>query len=190
MNKLNTLALALALGLGSLTAQAANVVNTIDLIGDVNAGWSAGLSDPSGTAVNHTVSGSFTDTFTFTFTGNGIIDVWLDTSVNKNALATQQIVFTSATLNGMPLVIDPSWTEGNTIFRTAGLFQVPASGELTLIVNGYAGLINSVGQQISASYSGGLNAIPTPVPEPESYALMLAGLGVVGMLAGRRRRRD
>ena len=27
-----------------------------------------------------------------------------------------------------------------------------------------------------------------PVPEPESYALMLVGLGVVGFLAGRRRR--
>lgn len=33
------------------------------------------------------------------------------------------------------------------------------------------------------------NAVAAPVPEPETYALMLAGLGVVGMV-GRRRRRS
>ena len=35
--------------------------------------------------------------------------------------------------------------------------------------------------------SGGLTGIPTPIPEPETYALMLAGLGLVGMVAQRRR---
>jgi hypothetical protein len=35
-----------------------------------------------------------------------------------------------------------------------------------------------------------LNAIPTTaVPEPETYALMLAGLGVIGFVARRRRQR-
>ena len=29
--------------------------------------------------------------------------------------------------------------------------------------------------------------IPSPVPEPETYAMLLAGLGVVGMLARRRK---
>ncbi len=32
-----------------------------------------------------------------------------------------------------------------------------------------------------------VESIAAPVPEPESYALMLAGLGVMGFVARRRR---
>jgi hypothetical protein len=28
-----------------------------------------------------------------------------------------------------------------------------------------------------------------PIPEPETYAMMLAGLGLIGFVAGRRRRK-
>jgi hypothetical protein len=37
----------------------------------------------------------------------------------------------------------------------------------------------------AASYSG--NIFATHVPEPESYVMMLAGLGALGFLARRRR---
>jgi hypothetical protein len=40
-----------------------------------------------------------------------------------------------------------------------------------------------------ASYAGTLDIAATPVPEPETYAMMLAGLGLMGFIARRRRDR-
>lgn len=40
---------------------------------------------------------------------------------------------------------------------------------------------------LGGSYGGVLEAATAPVPEPETYALMLAGLGAVGFMARRRR---
>ena len=190
-SSIKKLALLAALTLGAWTsAQAVNVVNTIGLTGSVATGYSAGLSDPAGTEVNHTVSGAFTDTFTFSFTGGSTIDVWLNTVAESSKLATQQIIFTSATINGQSLSIDPIQTSGSgknmTQYGSAGLFEVPADGNLVLVINGYAGLMGSEGNPISASYSGGINVMPSAVPEPETYALLLAGLGAIGFVARRR----
>jgi hypothetical protein len=40
---------------------------------------------------------------------------------------------------------------------------------------------------LASFYGGSVGAVTTPVPEPETYALMLAGLGVIGFMASRRR---
>jgi len=59
-------------------------------------------------------------------------------------------------------------------------FNVTGAGALTQLRFAAAG--------VSDSYGGSLDAVSvTAVPEPETYALLLAGLAVVGSLARRRR---
>jgi len=45
----------------------------------------------------------------------------------------------------------------------------------------FTGMVNGAGGQ----YSAAINAVP--IPEPETYAMMLAGLGALGFLARRRK---
>lgn len=118
-------------------------------------------------------AGSFTDTFTFTL--SGITSASLSLITIGAGIA--DIDFTSATLNSLPLTLTTDAGGFVEILYSPTDFAV--TGPLTLIVNGTSGA--------NASYSGTLNV--TAVPEPETVALMLAGLGVLGFVA-RRRRQD
>lgn len=55
------------------------------------------------------------------------------------------------------------------------------AGQYHLDINGFLGDAASVGQ-----YSVALQALP--VPEPETYAMLLAGLGLVGLSTRRRKK--
>lgn len=59
----------------------------------------------------------------------------------------------------------------NPLLLTAGTYTLQVRG----MVSGLAG----------GSYAGVLNVTP-PIPEPETYALLLAGLGMVGAMARRK----
>jgi len=61
---------------------------------------------------------------------------------------------------------------------------VELSGPLVLTVTGIAAPASSAGSSIAASDAGTLNV--SPVPEPQSLALMLADLGAAGVLKRRR----
>ena len=84
-------------------------------------------------------------------------------------------------------VWDNTHPGGGTLFATFAGDNVTnwigtlGAGQYHLDISGVFGPNASGGQ-----YSVALNAVPA-VPEPETYALMLAGLGAVGFMARRRR---
>lgn len=126
----------------------------------------------------HFQAGAFTDTFSFVNPPAGPAYDVSGSLVSIALSGGQNIDFYSADLNGVPFVLSP-----NGAFEFGSLSASGVTGPLMITVSGLA---TGVGGGSAASYSGTLNV--TPVPEPETYALMLAGLGAIGFMASRRRR--
>jgi hypothetical protein len=124
--------------------------------------------------ISHT--SAFTDTFTFTPSfANSTVDAVL-TSIGFTKVTN--IDFTSVTLNGQALNI----TNGQVDIAQT-LTRLSLTGPLTLIVSGKAGTAGTT--DFNASYSGTINV--TAVPEPETFAMLGAGLALVGFAARRRK---
>jgi hypothetical protein len=104
------------------------------------------------------------DTLSFVNLAAGTYDFLL-------SIAGQNITGMTATLNGQAATIT---LQGKISF--AGLEGTSAS-PFNLAITGLAGA--------KATYSGDLTVTPS-VPEPETYAMLLAGLGAIGFMARRR----
>ncbi len=169
--KLKTLATAAALAVAGVPVWA--------------GGGNFGVLPPSASFSN-TVTGAFTDTWTFNLGQTSAVAASLtNVEVTFAGFGTSGgILGFAATLNGIPLVGPtstvnvPPITVTTKVLAGGGVF--PAGSMYTLVVTG-TGITGP-----SASYGGSITAVP--VPEPETYAMMLAGLGVVGFLAARRRK--
>lgn len=110
------------------------------------------------------------DTYTFSFDGlvSGVYDV-------VGAFSGYNFNVTGATFNGSVLNTANlgSFSFGSITYNGTSPFVLTITGTR----NG----------SIAAGFSGSLIAV-SPVPEPESIAMMLAGLGVIGAVVRRRNR--
>ncbi len=126
---------------------------------------------------------SFTDTFNFVFS-----PATFPGSSFGGAFASQftfsapaNIDFSSATLNGMSATL-------TNVVTNIGPFNVYQSTLVaSAIGNGsnpvFSLVVNGTG---AGNYMGTLDVATTPVPEPGTYAMLLAGLAAVGFVAKRR----
>jgi PEP-CTERM motif len=133
---------------------------------------------PSATFAN-TVTGGFTDEWTFNLGTESVVAASLtNIEVSFGATSTGGILGLAAWLDGVQLFGPTSTVPGSYKLQVlAGATQLPA-GVYKLTVSG-TGITGA-----NASYGG--NIVATPVPEPETLAMMLAGLGALGFLARRR----
>lgn len=166
--------------MGLLLAVAASAVQADNLNTNVNLGGSA-TEKSAAFGVTHLEKGAFSDTFNFspsagTYTVNASL-VTLDMSPETD------VTFSAAYLNGNLLTLS-----GQGTFEYGYLLPTVITGPLALTVFGYVDFEDTGFTPASASYAGTLNI--SPVPEPASYALLLAGLGVVGAAGFRRRQEE
>lgn len=173
--KLKPLALAATLALSSSLAFGEDIFETITLNPD-------GGSFTADFTVTHESSGFFVDTFDF------------DLPALQTGTVTAEFFSSDPTLAllGGGFLAGESFEFVSVEGGQAGSLTVAnLSGPQTVSVFGVAG-DDPFGESVplTTSYSGSISFTPEVVgviPEPQTYALMLAGLGLVGWMARRRR---
>jgi hypothetical protein len=129
--------------------------------------------------------GPFNDIFTFTLPANGgsgysITNFTLLPGVYNTVLATLSLISNpdGILFNADDMLLATSVMPGGESLALA--FPSSPAGSYYLNVTGIAN-----GTQ-GGIYNGAISV--AVIPEPETYALMLGGLGVIGFMAARRRR--
>ena len=159
---ISRIAAAVAISVSATSSFAANL-GTLD------------LSTGSGAFSNTPIAGSFVDTLTFILGASSTINGSVGTVLNGN----QDVDLTSIMITGPTNV---SFTQR--LFDPAPeIWALPDAGTL-LSPGTYTLTLTGVNSPGVATYAGTLAV--TVLPEPQTYAMLLAGLGAVGFLARRR----
>ena len=165
-----------------IAAPAANAaVNIISYTSGTNLAFSPEAPDGSisGTFAHTGISGSsFEDTYKFSFDAAGV--------GNAGIISTFTSTFTElsnveAFFNGEQITIVPGSPFPNADGFTGSLTVNLLNGqENTLLIRGVSGGYGS--------YSGTVSFVPTAVPEPATWAMMIVGFGAAGAMVRNRRK--
>ena len=119
--------------------------------------------------------------------GAGSFEDWVSFSV---ATLSDFIATGSGTSSGsISLSKFDLYDSAKTSLLQSGSITNDGSGKAFLALNSDTGLVGDYYLHLLGTTSGGTyngNISLSPVPEPESYAMMLAGLGLMGFIARRR----
>ena len=122
--------------------------------------------------------GSFVDTYDFTLIGTSYL---ISSTASSAAAGDQDLDFTSLVIENDAGVIVATYagnlgTDGNEFYSLTPVLL--SAGNYRLVISG----VNSAAQ---ASYAGDFAVAPA-VPEPSTYALLLGGIGAIGLFVRRR----
>lgn len=148
------------------------------------AGGNLGPVPPTA-SFSSTVAGAFTDTWQFSLTEQSTVTAGVfNVSFSVLGNSSGAITGFEAWLDGIQLLGSSSsqlLAGGLTLTtQTQATVATLNPGVHTVMVKG-TGVTGG-----AATYTGYVQAVP--VPEPETYAMLGAGLGVIGFVAARRRR--
>ena len=122
---------------------------------------------------------TFTDTYTFTLGSSFSISGTASTAAD----GAQNLSFSSLKIFDAANVVVATFA-GN---LGTDLLEFYALSPVVLSAGNYSLVVTGINTPAQASYAGTLAIAAAVVPEPESYALLLAGLGAVGFVARRRK---
>jgi hypothetical protein len=160
-----------------LTAAALALVSTAALAD--NGGGALDLTNGT-TGFFRTPTGVFTDTWTFTLAGSSFL---VNSSTSSAAVGNRNLDYTSVTLRDSADALVKTFS-----FDPIGRTEIYRLTETPLVAGDYSIVISGVNSPLQASYGANLSVVAAPIPEPETYVLMLAGLGVMGFVMSRRQR--
>jgi hypothetical protein len=177
MNKLSKLAIGLAAAV-AFCGQA--------FAGDTALGM---INSPSTFVIGNTgLNGAFTDNYAFSIPSNGwaagsVTEATINSITDITGLSLS--LWTTTGLNSFTAVTNlangVNWHTGGNSGSSLGVTNL-TPGNYEFMVTGIGG------GAVGGSYGGSL-AI-SPVPEPGEWALMASGLGLLGFIASRNRRRE
>lgn len=157
------------------------------------AGYAADISHPPAPLILVDGTGTFGASFLSGNSGNTFSDKYLFSTVGLNFVDTLVGSIAHSSLVGLSITNYDLYDSTDSLVAT-GVMQSTGMVDLWTISTGglptgsyYVRVDGVIVSSTSASYAGNLNVVP--VPEPQTYALLLAGLGLVAVGARLRVKR-